>query len=88
MSRLQVINESRNGSLVSCSIKMVGARGVEPRTSSLSETRSNQLSYAPEKNIKPKPEGMLQNFGLMLLNVNGAGDGTRTHNSLLGRQGL
>ena len=26
---------------------MVGARGFEPRTSSLSETRSNQLSYAP-----------------------------------------
>ena len=28
-------------------IKLVGARGLEPRTSSLSETRSNQLSYAP-----------------------------------------
>ena len=26
---------------------MVGARGLGPRTSSLSETRSNQLSYAP-----------------------------------------
>ena len=25
----------------------MGARGFEPRTSSLSETRSNQLSYAP-----------------------------------------
>ena len=27
---------------------MVGTRGVEPRTSSLSVTRSNQLSYVPE----------------------------------------
>ena len=27
--------------------RLVGARGLEPRTSSLSETRSNQLSYAP-----------------------------------------
>ena len=27
---------------------MVGAQGLEPRTSSLSVTRSNQLSYAPE----------------------------------------
>ena len=28
--------------------RMVGTRGLEPRTSSLSEKRSNQLSYAPE----------------------------------------
>ena len=27
---------------------MVGMRGLEPRTSSLSEKRSNQLSYTPE----------------------------------------
>ncbi len=27
--------------------QMVGAQGLEPRTSSLSVTRSNQLSYAP-----------------------------------------
>ena len=29
-------------------LKKVGARGFEPRTSALSELRSNQLSYAPE----------------------------------------
>ncbi len=28
---------------------MVGMRGLEPRTSSLSEKRSNQLSYTPER---------------------------------------
>ena len=27
---------------------MVGVLGLEPRTSSLSETRSSQLSYTPE----------------------------------------
>jgi hypothetical protein len=43
---------------------MVGARGVEPRTSSLSETRSNQLSYAPEKNIKPKTRRNAPEFRL------------------------
>ncbi len=31
-----------------CCKIMVGVRGVEPRTSSLSETRSNQLSYTPK----------------------------------------
>ena len=29
--------------------KMVGVLGVEPRTSSLSGTRSNQLSYTPSR---------------------------------------
>ena len=33
---------------------MVGARGLEPRTSSLSETRSNQLSYAPRLPSRPR----------------------------------
>jgi hypothetical protein len=42
----------------------------------------------PRKILSRKPEGMLQNFGLKLLNFNGAGDGTRTHNSLLGRHPL
>jgi hypothetical protein len=28
-------------------LKKLGARGFEPRTSALSELRSNQLSYAP-----------------------------------------
>ena len=43
---------------------MVGARGVEPRTSSLSETRSNQLSYAPERNIQPKTRRIVLGFRL------------------------
>ena len=33
---------------------VVGARGLEPRTSSLSETRSNQLSYAPPRRPAPR----------------------------------
>ena len=32
----------------------MGALGVEPRTSSLSATRSNQLSYAPENVLNSK----------------------------------
>ena len=32
--------------------EMVGAPGLEPETSSLSETRSNQLSYAPALHSK------------------------------------
>ena len=31
---------------------MVGIDGLEPSTSSLSETRSNQLSYTPIKNFQ------------------------------------
>ena len=33
-------------------LKMVGVSGVEPETSSLSGTRSNQLSYTPE--VRPR----------------------------------
>ena len=36
--------------------KMVGAHGLGPWTSSLSETRSNQLSYAPPLRL-PRPPG-------------------------------
>ena len=35
--------------------QMVGAHGLGPWTSSLSETRSNQLSYAPESLPNPRP---------------------------------
>ena len=34
--------------------KMVGAHGLGPWTSSLSETRSNQLSYAPGERRSPR----------------------------------
>ncbi len=34
--------------------ELVGARGFEPRTSSLSATRSNQLSYAPGSSFVAK----------------------------------
>ncbi len=53
---------------------MVGARGVEPRTSSLSETRSNQLSYAPGEKFKPKTRKALEfrlNFCIYLERVMG-----------------
>ena len=33
---------------------MVGVLGVEPRTSSLSGTRSNQLSYTPKVQFRKK----------------------------------
>ena len=36
---------------------MVGAPGVEPGTSSLSGTRSNQLSYAPRPRRGPGAPG-------------------------------
>ena len=36
--------------------KMVGILGLEPRTSSLSETRSNQLSYMPRVNAWSVPD--------------------------------
>ena len=35
--------------------KMVGVLGFEPRTSSLSGTRSNQLSYTPDSPKNPVP---------------------------------
>ena len=39
--------------------KMVGAHGLGPWTSSLSETRSNQLSYAPGER-RPPGDGTAQ----------------------------
>ena len=36
-----------------CLINMVGTTGFEPATSSVSRKRSNQLSYAPVKHLKP-----------------------------------
>ena len=38
-------------------MKMVGAHGLGPWTSSLSETRSNQLSYAPGSGDGPPAAG-------------------------------
>ena len=38
--------------------KMVGVLGFEPRTSSLSGTRSNQLSYTPDSPKNPVPPVM------------------------------
>ena len=47
-----VVKELRLGRGTACTVgdvdKMVGVSGVEPETSSLSETRSNQLSYTPD----------------------------------------
>ena len=37
---------------------MVGVLGFEPRTSSLSGTRSNQLSYTPDSPKNPVPPVM------------------------------
>ena len=37
----------KNVSSARCDLGMVGVTGVEPVTSSLSGTRSNQLSYTP-----------------------------------------
>ena len=36
--------------------KLVGVRGLEPRTSALSELRSNQLSYTPRSSRSPNPD--------------------------------
>ena len=47
-------------------IKLVGVLGFEPRTSSLSGTRSNQLSYTPDIPLKmalPSATGLGSPFG-------------------------
>jgi hypothetical protein len=52
---------------------LVGLCGLEPQTSSLSVTRSNQLSYSP---------------GLLMIEVYGGDTGTRTPDPLLAKQVL
>ena len=49
--------ESPPGKRFFRSAKMVGVLGVEPRTSSLSGTRSNQLSYTPIS-VLVEPKGL------------------------------
>ena len=43
----QTIGKSFIATVLPNFLKLVGVLGVEPRTSSLSGTRSNQLSYTP-----------------------------------------
>ena len=57
---------------------MVGVLGFEPRTSSLSGTRSNQLSYTPSR---------FSSFHATVRWYGGA-DGARTHDILLAKQVL
>ena len=56
---------------------MVGVLGFEPRTSSLSGTRSNQLSYTPSRFISHAT-----------VRWYGGADGARTHDILLAKQVL
>ena len=67
--------------------KLVGVLGVEPRTSSLSGTRSNQLSYTP---IYPKSLFLfLQVLSNLLVQVIfGGAEGARTLDILLAKQVL
>ena len=69
--------------------KMVGIGRFELPTSRLSVVRSNQLSYTPiyRKKVESEKKIILLTLYFLLLS-NGAGDGTRTHNPLLGRQML
>lgn len=68
---------------------MVGIGRFELPTSRLSVVRSNQLSYTPiyRKKVESEKKIMLLTLYFLLLS-NGASDGTRTHNPLLGRQML
>ena len=53
-------------SSTSCRFELVGVLGFEPRTSSLSGTRSNQLSYTPDIPLKmalPSATGLGSPFG-------------------------
>ena len=65
---------------------MVGAPGLEPGTSSLSEKRSNQLSYAPETFQEPSPKAF--GFGNFYIFTIGGAEGIRTHDILLAKQAL
>ena len=63
-------------------IAVVGAPGLEPGASSLSETRSNQLSYAPGQNVARRARTQPQGAGF------GGAGGTRTRGILLAKQAL
>ena len=62
--------------------ELVGAPGLEPGTSSLSEKRSNQLSYAPEN--FSRAIAVNRQFFFMI----GGAEGIRTHDILLAKQAL
>ena len=64
----------------------MGAPGLEPGTSSLSEKRSNQLSYAPETFQEPSPKAF--GFGNFHIFTIGGAEGIRTHDILLAKQAL
>ena len=64
----------------------VGARGFEPRTSALSELRSNQLSYAPERLDRMReirypasrfsPRSRISNRAMSAAQISGRGEGS------------
>ena len=67
-------------------VKLVGVLGFEPRTSSLSGTRSNQLSYTPAGSTR-KTIASSMSFGLNRSYLGGA-EGARTLDILLAKQVL
>jgi len=47
LSLYAIVKEPKSSAAVTASAQMVGVPGLEPGASSLSGTRSNQLSYTP-----------------------------------------
>lgn len=70
---------------------LVGVLGLEPRTSSLSETRSNQLSYTPVIFASFSVRQNTENLSFPATPIPkecGGARGTRTLNILLAKQVL